>query len=365
MTITPMPYFLMPIANSALPRSPINAVPFFKALHGAANFFTARLVTTLCAAVFLTFGGAVHAQVNGAGSTLVRDLMSGWAMQYGPASGGVTYEALGSSAGVLRATEQSIDFGVSDVPLTAAALRQAGLRQVPLAGAAVAVIVNLPELSGKSIKLSGDVLAEIYQGSVTQWNHSLIAGSNPGLALPNRVIVPIWRADGSGQSHVFSTYLSRGNSKWRRVIGPTNNLALTAGRSVRGGQAMLEAVKATPGAVGYESLGAAQKASLGVAELLNSSGKFIAPNAVSISAALESAQWLKDSNAADLDGSAGLGTYPMTAVPYALIPVAPKKGRVNALPFIQTAVAQGDPLIRQSGFFPLPVVAKALTSAAR
>jgi phosphate transport system substrate-binding protein len=334
-----------------------------------AAYFTqlgfARFTAALSTLVFLSFGTAAQAQVAGAGSTLVRDLMSGWATQFGPSSGGVAYEALGSSAGVARATEQSIDFGVSDVPLTAAALRQAGLRQVPLAGAAVVVIVNLPELGGKAIKLNGDVLAEIYQGTITQWNHAQIAGSNPGLALPNRAIVPIWRADGSGQSHVFSTYLSRGNPKWRRVIGPTNNLALNAGRSAKGGQALLEAVKATPGAIGYESLGAAQKAGLGIAELLNGSGKSIAPNAASIGEALERAQWLKDSNAADLDGSAGLGAYPMTAVPYALVPVAPKKGRISALPFIQTAVAQGDALVKQGGFFPLPAVAKAITGAVR
>ena len=313
----------------------------------------------------MTFGSLAQAQVAGAGSTLVRDVMLGWATQFGPASGGVTYDAQGSSAGVARATEQSADFGVSDVALTAAALRQAGLRQIPLAGAAVAVIVNLPELTGKTIKLNGDVLAEIFQGTITQWNHAQIAGANPGVALPNRAIVPIWRADGSGQSYAFSTYLSRGNSKWRRVVGPTSNLALAAGRSAKGGQALLELVKTTPGAVGYESLGAAQKAGLNVAELLNSAGKSIAPNAASIGEALERAQKVKDANAADLDGSAGLGAYPLTVVPYALIPITPKKGRISALPFIQAAVAQGDAQVKQGGFFPLPAVAKALASAAR
>ena len=313
----------------------------------------------------LALSGAAQAQVIGAGSTLVRDLVSGWSAQFGPASGGVTYEAQGSSAGVSRATEQSVDFGVSDVALTPAALRQAGLRQLPMAGAAVAVIVNLPELEGKAIKLNGDVLAEIYQGTITQWNHVQIKGANPGLALPNRAIVPIWRADGSGQSHVFSTYLSRSNSKWRRVVGPTSNLALTAGRSAKGGQALLDLVKTTPGAIGYESLGSAQKAGLSIAELLNSSGKSVAPNAASIAEALERAQWVKDSNAADLDGSAGLGAYPLAVVPYALIPITPKKGRISALPFIQNAVAQGDAQVKQGGFFPLPAVAKALTSAAR
>ena len=313
----------------------------------------------------LAMGSQAQAQVSGAGSTLVRELMTGWSTQYGSASGGVTYEAIGSSAGVARATEQSVDFGVTDVPMTAGALRQAGLRQMPLAGAAVAVVVNLPELGGKAIKLNGDILADIYQGNITSWNHSQIVGFNPGTPLPNRAIVPIWRSDGSGQSYVFSTYLSRGNPKWRRVVGATQTLNLTTGKSAKGGQAVLEAVKATPGAVGYDALGAAQKAGLGIAELLNGSGKSVAPNAASIAEALDKAQWSKDANAADLDGSAGPGAYPMAAVPYALVPIAVKKARNSALPFIQAAVAQGDAQVKQVGFLPLPAVAKGLTAAVR
>ena len=322
-------------------------------------------VAPIVALLSLACTGACQAQVTGAGSSLVRELMTGWSIQYGPASGGVAYEASGSSAGVARATEQSVDFGVTDVPLTAAALRQAGLRQVPLAGAAVAVVVNLPELGGKAVKLNGDILADIFQGNITTWNHSQITSFNPGLPLPGRPIVPIWRADGSGQSYVFSSYLSRGNPKWRRVVGTTNTLNLTAGKSAKGGQGVLDAVKATPGAVGYDALGAAQKSGLGIAELLNGSGKVVAPNAASIAEALDKAQWSKDANAADLDGSAGPGTYPMVAVPYALVPVAIKKGRNSALPFVQAAVAQGDALVKQVGFLPLPAFAKGLTATAR
>jgi phosphate transport system substrate-binding protein len=333
----------------------------YKDASGRTAFRHVAAMLTVIASV--AFSPGVQAQVTGAGSTLVRELVAGWASQFGAASGGVTYEAQGSSAGVSRAIEQSTDFGVSDVPQTAAALRLAGLRQVPLAGAAVAVIVNLPELAGKTIKLNGDILAEIYQGNIKQWNHAQIAGANPGVALPNRAIVPVWRSDGSGQSYAFTTYLSRGNSKWRRTVGATSNLAPNVGRSAKGGQALLDVVKTTPGAIGYDSLGAAQKAGLNIAELLNSSGKSIAPNAASIGEALERAQWLKDSNSADLDGSAGLGSYPMTVVPYALIPVATKKGRISALPFVQSAVALGDAQVKQGGFVPLPPVAKAIALA--
>jgi phosphate transport system substrate-binding protein len=304
------------------------------------------------------------AQTIGTGSTLVRDLMTTWTAQYGSASGGARYEPTGSSAGVAQSREGSMDFGITDVPLTAAALQQANLRQLPLAGAAVAVIVNLPELGGKPIKLTGDILGDIFQGSITQWNHSQIAGANPGLPLPARAIVPVWRSDGSGQSYVFSNYLSRGNAKWRRTIASTNNLTLSVGRGVRGGAAVLEAVKATPGAIGYDSLGAAQRAGLGLAELRNAADRFIAPNAASINEALAQAKWATDSLSADLDGSAGAGSYPMSAVAYALIS-GNRKGGVNPLPFLKAAVASGDAQVTQAGFVALPTTAKNLVNQVR
>lgn len=316
-------------------------------------------------ALSMVCAGTAQAQLTGAGSSLVRDVMTSWTTQFGAASGGVSYDPAGSSAGIARASDQSVDFGATDVPLTTAALRQAGLKQVPIAATAVAVIVNLPELGGKTIKLNGDILADIYQGTIKDWNHSQITASNPGVVFPNKPIVPIWRADGSGQSYVLSAYLARSNAKWRRNIAATNNLSLAAGKGVRGGQAMIDAVKATPGALGYEPLGVAQKSGLAVVELQNAAGKSVAPNAASITQALDSAQWSQDNNSADLDGSAGPNTYPLTAVTYVLVPVAPKVGRKNALPFIQTAVAQGDAAAKQAGFVPLSASGKGLVAALR
>ena len=98
---------------------------------------------------------------------------------------------------------------------------------------------------------------------------------------------------------------------------------------------------------------------------LNGSGKSVAPNAASIAEALERAQWANDSNAADLDGSAGPGAYPMVAVPYALLPANLKPTRKSALPFIQTSVAQGDAQIKQVGFLPLPAAVKMQVNALR
>lgn len=302
-----------------------------------------------------------YAQTVGTGSTLMRDLMTSWTAQYGAASGGARYEPSGSSVGVAQAREGAVDFGVTDVPLTAAALQQANLRQMPLAAAAVAVIVNLPELGGKPIKLTGDILGDIFSGGITQWNHSQITAANPGLALPNRAIVPIWRSDGSGQSYVFSAYISRSNAKWRRAIASASNLSLSVGRGVRGGAAVLEAVKATPGAIGYDNLGAAQRAGLGIAELRNAADRYVAPTMASVNEALSQAKWHADSLSADLDGSAGAGSYPMSAVTYAVIS-GNRKGGVNPVPFLKTAVANGDMQVAQAGLIPLPAAGKTLVN---
>jgi phosphate transport system substrate-binding protein len=313
------------------------------------------------AAVAALICGSAQAQTIGTGSTLVRDLMASWISQHGAASGGVRYEPSGSTAGIAQAREGSVDFGATDIPLNAAALQQGNLRQIPLAAAAVAVMVNLPELGSKSIKLTGDILADIYTGTITQWNHAVIAAVNPGLALPARAITPIWRADGSGQSYVFSAYIARGNAKWRRAFGATNNLSQLSGRSVRGGAALIDTVKATPGAIGYDNFGAAQRAGLGIAELRNAVDRYVAPSTASVAEALAQAKWSSESASADLDGGAGAGSYPMSTITYALIS-GNRKGGVSPIPFLKAAVANGDAQVLQAGLIPLPAAGKSLVN---
>ncbi len=304
------------------------------------------------------------AQVAGVGSTLARGLMADWTVQFGPAVGGVTYVASGSSAGVTGARDGSADFGVSDVPLNSVVLQQSQLKQIPLAATAVAVVLNLPELAGKNLKLTGDVLAEIYKGNIKEWNHSQIQAINRGIALPATPIVPVWRNDGSGQSVVFTTYLSRQSASWRRSPGVSPRLDLSTGRGMKGGAAMLAAVKATPGAIGYDAVGAARAAGgLVIAELRNSAGNFTGPNEANIREALKLASWSEDTNSADLDGLGGIDTYPMTTLTYALLPRVAVKGRVNATQFLTTSVAQGDASAVKNGFVTLPANAKALVAA--
>jgi phosphate transport system substrate-binding protein len=321
-------------------------------------------VTAFALTAVLSSAPAISsAQLVGAGSSLARDLMGTWSTAFAPADNSVKYEAIGSTKGVERVREGSVDFGVSDVPLTEAVLKQSNLKQIPLAGAAVAVIVNIPALKGKIIRLDGDILADIYQAKITNWNHSQILAANPDLKFPDMKIVPVSRADGSGQSYVMSSYIARGNTRWRKAIGGTSRLDLPTGTKVDGGAAMIKAIAATPGAIGYESLSAAQKAELSLVELKNASGGWIGPQANSIAEALGRAQWSKENNTVDLDGSAGAGTYPMATVIYALVPIAPKVAKPAVLAFLKDSINKGDVSVTKVGFVALPKQGKALVQA--
>jgi phosphate transport system substrate-binding protein len=314
----------------------------------------AALLTVVC------WASPSHAQLSGAGSSLARDVLAGWASAFGAVVGGVTYEPVGSSRGVEHAKAGEVDFGVSDVALTAAALRQSSLKQIPLAASAVVIAINLPELGSQSLRLTGDVLAGIYTGKIEKWNHSQIAGINPGVKLPDRAIVPIWRSDGSGQSYVFSSYLSRQNGAWRRATGTQSQLRGLSGRSVVGGASMLATIRATPGAIGYEGYAGARSAGLVLASLRNASDQFIAPSPESITEALAKARWSFDTaeNSADLDASPGNASYPLAAVIYALVPSTVAAPRKNASGFLARAVQQGDSVVTGAGFLPLPAPVK-------
>jgi phosphate transport system substrate-binding protein len=257
-------------------------------------------------------------------------------------------------------SKQNSDFGVTDVPLTSAALNRLALKQIPLAASGVAVIVNLPELAanGITLRLNGSLLSAIYRGDVKDWDHQRIANINPGVNLPKVKIVPVWRADGSGQSFVLTSYIGRQDSEWRRgTVGISTKMQSTLGVGVKGGRELLETVRNTKGAIGYDALSGALSSGLQIAAMQNAAKQFVLPNTASIASALTEAVWSVgsgDANIADLDGSAGAGTYPMAAVAYALIPIKPPATRKSATPFFAKSLKEGDSVAAKTGFVAVP-----------
>jgi phosphate transport system substrate-binding protein len=300
---------------------------------------------------------SANAQVVGNGSSFARTLLESWTQSFGAELGGVKYESNGSTAGIEAVSTGTSDFGVTDVPITYAQLTRLTLKQIPLAASAVAVVVNLPKLKGVTVRLNGHLLASIYQGDITHWNHPRLAAINPGLSFPNLAITPIWRKDGSGQSYVLSSYMSRGDAHARRNIGANTKLRFKVGKGVSGGREMLAAVEAINGAIGYDALAGAKKSGLVESALQNSAKEFVLPSNVSINAALSEAQWstgAAESNIGDLDGSAGAASYPMAAIAYALFSAKVSPPRKSVAAFFEKGIREGDSATVNAGFVPIP-----------
>jgi phosphate transport system substrate-binding protein len=181
----------------------------------------------------------------------------------------------------------------------------------------------------------------------------------------------VWRRDGSGQSYVFSSYLSRNDPVWRRAsAGSTLNVNFDAGKGVKGGREMIESVTTIKGAIGYDALAGVAKSGLQVIALQNAAKKFVTPNEKSISSALQEAKWslgATETNEGDLDGVTGESAYPMAAIAYALIPPKPAVGRKSPTAFFAKALAQGQSDASKLGFVVVPenvkkVVAMMLTN---
>jgi phosphate transport system substrate-binding protein len=312
--------------------------------------------------------------VKGAGSTLAYPLLSQWSRAYreSTARGGaypvpsaglddaqpgtaLEYEAVGSLAGTQRIRQRAVDFGASDLPLSAAELNAAGLAQFPFVIGGVVIAVNIPGVRGSELQLTGPVLADIFLGKVTSWSDPSIRAINPGVQLPDAAIRVVHRSDGSGTTYNLSEYLSRVSPDWQAKLGSGLLIQWPTGAAAKGNEGVGKAVLATPHAIGYVDLAQATQLGLERASLQNRAGHFVQPSAASFRAAAGGV----DGSAASAWGSSlidqpGLDAYPITATVYALMPKEPRLRSHAALEFFRYALEHGDATASQLGYVPLP-----------
>src|SRR5450830_611728 len=182
-----------------------------------------HIVKSVAFAVFgaVTFSAAVHAaEITGAGSSFVYPGYSKWAESYKEKTGNnLNYQSIGSGGGIKQIKAKTVDFGASDAPLSQAELDADGLTQFPAVVGGVVPVINLDGTTPGQVKLSGQVLGDIYSGKITKWNAPEIAALNPGVKLPAEDITVVYRSDGSGTSFVFTSYLSKANADFKSKIG--------------------------------------------------------------------------------------------------------------------------------------------------
>ena len=263
------------------------------------------------------------------GSTLLYPLFNLWAGGYSQKYSSVTIQTAGtgSGTGISEAETGTINVGASDAYLSpSVASSNPNLRNIPLAISAQIVAYNIPGVLSH-LKLSGKLLSQIYQGQITKWNDSAIASANPGVTLPSIPIVTLHRSDSSGDTFLFTTYLSKADaSGWSTKIGfnttvPWPNAPGALGES--GNAGMVTGCKATPGCVAYIGISyqtQALQAGLAYAQLQNAKGQYEVPTQAAISA--EAAYFVKKTPA---NGTVSMiygpadGGYPIINYEYAIV----------------------------------------------
>lgn len=200
------------------------------------NVMRTTVATVVAATLSMSaFSAFAAASLTGAGATFPAPVYAKWADTYQKETGNkVNYQGIGSSGGVKQIIANTVDFGASDAPLADDKLTQEGLFQFPTVIGGVVLAVNLPGVKSGELVLDGKTLGDIYLGKIKKWDDAAIAKLNPGLKLPSQNIAVVRRADGSGTSFVFTSYLSKVNEEWKSKIGAGSTVNWPTGLGGKG-----------------------------------------------------------------------------------------------------------------------------------
>ncbi|ATE60440.1 phosphate ABC transporter substrate-binding protein PstS [Thauera sinica] len=300
---------------------------------------------------------AQAADVTGAGASFPAPIYSKWADAYQKATGNkVNYQSIGSSGGIRQINAKTVDFGASDMPLKPEELSKAGLQQFPTVIGGVVPVVNLAGIKAGDLKLTGQLLADIYQGKITKWNDKAIAALNPSLSLPDQDIGVVRRADGSGTTFVFTNYLSKISAEWKEKIGEGSAVQWPVGLGGKGNEGVSAFVQRLPGSIGYVEYAYAKQNKLAHALLQNKDGEFISPSEESFAAASAGADWSKSAFYEILTNQPGKTSWPLTSATFILIHQVqdkPEQG-ANVLKFFEWAYTNGGKMASELDYVPLP-----------
>lgn len=265
------------------------------------------------------------ATLTGAGATFPYPIYSKWFSDYATATGvEINYQSIGSGGGIRQLSEQTVDFGASDAPMSDEEMAKAKggpILHFPTVLGADVVTYNLSALT-TPLRLTGPVLADIFLGRVKKWNAPAIAALNTGVKLPNLDILVVHRSDGSGTTYIFTSYLTAVSPAWKAGPGAGKEVAWPVGLGAKGNEGVAGQVKQVPGSIGYVELAYAKQNKLAYASIQNASGQYVAPSIGSITAAAGAiADTLSDNSdyRVSIINASGASAYPISSVTWILI----------------------------------------------
>jgi phosphate transport system substrate-binding protein len=311
-----------------------------------------------------TFFGSValadQVLINGAGATFPYPIYSKWFAEFHNVDPTVdiNYQSIGSGGGIRQLLDKTIDFGASDAPMTDEQLAKANppILHIPTVMGAVVITYNLPAVK-QPLKLTGELIADLFMGKIENWNDPALVKLNPELAeVKDTPVIVTHRSDGSGTTMVFSDYLSKVSPEWKLKVGAGNALKWPVGLGGKGNEGVTGLVKQAPGSIGYTELSYSSNNRLPVAQVKNKDGNFVMPSAKAVTAAANSfiKNMPKDFRISITDAS-GKDSYPLSSFTYILVyqTMDAKKGQ-KFISFLNWALGDGQKLAEPLTYAPLP-----------
>lgn len=319
--------------------------------------------TIVLAASFGLTPLAFAQDVTGAGASFPAPVYAKWADAYHKATGArINYQSVGSGAGIKQITAKTVDFGASDAPLKDDQLAKDGMIQFPTVIGGVVPVVNIKGIAPGQIKLTGQVLGDIYLGKITKWDDAALTALNPGVPLPAEAIAVVRRADGSGTSFLFTNYLSKVNAEWKSKVGEGTAVNWPTGAGGKGNEGVSAFVARLPNSIGYVEYAYAKQNKMTHVLLKNQAGHFVSPSDDAFKAAAAGAEWNKSFYQV-LTEQAGKDSWPITGATFILMhKVQDKPANASAaLKFFDWAYsAAGDKMADDLDYVALPASVKDL-----
>ena len=321
-----------------------------------------RKLLILAAAAAGLSSAVQAADITGAGATFPFPIYAKWAEAYKKETGnGLNYQSIGSGGGIRQIKAKTVAFGATDAPLKGEDLAKSGLIQFPTVMGGVVPAVNIAGVEPGRLKLTGPVIAEIYQGKIRKWSDPKIAALNGDLKLPDANINPVYRSDGSGTTFVFTDYLSKVSAEWKAGIGANTAVQWPVGIGGKGNEGVSASVKQVANSIGYVEYAYAKQNKLSHALVKNADGNFPAPEEKAFQAAAANANWSEQPGfGISLNNQKGAEAWPITSATFILVYAKPEKPEETqaALKFFDWAYKSGDKLASDLDYVALPANVK-------
>jgi phosphate transport system substrate-binding protein len=319
-------------------------------------------LTLLLLCTLLAVPLVAQTTLNGAGATFPYPMYSKWFSEYHKLHPDIqmNYQSIGSGGGIRQVIAGTVDFGASDGPMTDDQLKEAKMKilHIPTVLGAVVPAYNIPGVSGE-VKFTPEVLAGIFLGKITKWNDKNIVGANPGVHFPDKDIVVVYRADGSGTTYIFTDYLAKISGEWKSTIGGEGrgtSIKWPLGMAGKGNEGVAGLIRGLSGAIGYVELIYAVQNNIAYGSVRNSAGTFVRASLESVTAAAASAPKMPPDFRVSITNAPGKDAYPISSFTWLLIPEQSKdaaKGKILA-DFLNWMVTDGQKMTSALSYAPLP-----------